>query len=97
MSRFAICFIAAFALTAAGDMGRERMLFNEGWRFAKGVTSLAGKGTAIRLAGNPDDAGSLAQPKNVFPATKTLRGIKPGFTCTMPSHSIVVLKLKAQP
>ena len=62
-----------------------------------GVTSLASKGTAITLAGNPDDSNSMAQPKKVVPVTKTLRGIKPGFTYKLPPSSIVVLKLKARP
>ena len=62
-----------------------------------GVTSLASKGTAITLAGNPDDSNSMAQPKKIVPVTKTVRGVKPGFTYTLPPCSIVVLKLKAQP
>lgn len=63
----------------------------------KGVNSLAAKGTAITLAGNPDDSNSMTQPKKVVPVTKTMRGIKPGFTYTLPPSSIVVLKLKTQP
>ena len=62
----------------------------------KGATSLASKGTAITLAGNPDDLNSITQPKQVAPVTKTIRGIKPGFTYTLPPNSIVVLKLNTR-
>lgn len=61
-----------------------------------GVTSLASKGTAITLAGNPEDSNSITQPGNVVPRTTTVRGVKPGFIYTLPPHSIVVLKLKAR-
>ena len=62
----------------------------------KGVASFASKADAIVLAGNLDDSNSMAQPRKVVPVTKTVRGVKPGFTYTMPPHSIVVLKLKAR-
>ena len=61
-----------------------------------GITSLASKATAITLAGNPDDSNSMTQPKKVFPITKNVRGVKPGFTYALPPSSIVVLKLKTQ-
>ena len=61
-----------------------------------GVASLASKGSAITLAGNPDDSNSITQPKNVIPLATTTRGVKPDFTYTLPPHSIVVLKLKAR-
>jgi alpha-N-arabinofuranosidase len=60
-----------------------------------GITSLAPEGTAITLAGNPDDANSITQPRVVVPATSTVRRLSPNFTYTMPPHSIVVLQLKA--
>jgi alpha-N-arabinofuranosidase len=59
-----------------------------------GVAALASKGIAITLAGNPDDSNSITQPKQIVPITTTVRGVKPGFTCKMPPHSIVVLKLR---
>jgi alpha-N-arabinofuranosidase len=62
----------------------------------KGTTSVASKAGAIILAGNLDDSNSMAQPRKVVPATKTVRGVKPGFTYKMPPHSIVVLKLKTR-
>ena len=61
-----------------------------------GIASLATKGTAITLAGKPDDSNSMAEPKKVVPVTKTVRGVKPVFNYTMPPSSIVVLKLKAR-
>ena len=63
----------------------------------KGVHALASKGSAIILAGNPDDSNSITQPKRVVPVTKMLRGVKPGFTYEMPPASIVVLKLETHP
>ena len=62
-----------------------------------GVSSLATKGTAITLAGNPEDSNSITQPKRVVPVTKTLRGVKSSFIYKMPPQSVVVLKLKARP
>jgi len=62
----------------------------------KGVTSLASKAMVITLAGNPEDTNSTSHPKNVVPVTTTLRGIKSGFTCTLPPTSIVVIKLKVR-
>jgi alpha-N-arabinofuranosidase len=59
-----------------------------------GVASLASEATAITLSGNPDDSNSITQPKKIVPITKTVRGVKPSFTYTMPPTSIVVLKLK---
>jgi alpha-N-arabinofuranosidase len=62
-----------------------------------GVAALASKGSAITLAGNPDDSNSITQPKRIVPITKTVRGVKPGFVYTMSPNSIVVLKLKSRP
>ncbi len=61
-----------------------------------GVAALGSKGTAITLAGKPADSNSLSQPRNVVPITRTVRGVKPGFTYKLPPYSIVVLKLKAR-
>ena len=62
----------------------------------KGIASLASKGSAITLAGNPEDTNSISHPRNVVPITTTLRHVQPVFTCTLPPHSIVVLKLKSR-
>jgi alpha-L-arabinofuranosidase len=59
----------------------------------KGVKTLASKASAITLSGNLDDSNSITQPTKVIPVTKTVRHLKPDFIYTMPSHSIVVLKL----
>lgn len=61
-----------------------------------GVTALASKGSAITLAGNLGDSNSLTQPGKIIPVTKTLRGVKSGFTYELPPNSIVVLKLKSR-
>ena len=61
-----------------------------------GGAALASKGTAITLSGNPGDSNSITQPTNIVPVVKTIRGVKPGFTCELPPHSIVVLKLKSK-
>lgn len=61
----------------------------------KGVTKLNPKGSAITLAGKPEDTNSLTDPRKIVPTAKTVRRIKPSFVYSMPPHSIVVLKLKA--
>ncbi|HEY8993154.1 MAG TPA: alpha-L-arabinofuranosidase C-terminal domain-containing protein [Lacunisphaera sp.] len=62
----------------------------------KGVTSFKPKASVITLSANPEDTNSIRRPKNVVPVTTTVSGIKPGFTYTMPPHSIVVLRLKTR-
>jgi alpha-L-arabinofuranosidase len=61
-----------------------------------GVTTLATKGTAITLAGDPDDTNSIDHPQKVIPVATRVRGVKPVFNYTLPPYSIVVLKLKAR-
>ena len=62
----------------------------------KGVTSLGSDGSAITLAGNPEDTNSISDPKKIVPMTTTLRRLKPSFVYEMRPHSIVVLKLKVR-
>jgi alpha-N-arabinofuranosidase len=62
----------------------------------KGVATLASKGSAITLAGNPEDTNSIDHPKNVVPIVTTVRKVKSGFTYTLPPYGIVVLKLSAR-
>jgi alpha-L-arabinofuranosidase len=61
-----------------------------------GVTSLATKGTAITLAGDPDDTNSIDHPRKVIPVVTKVRGVKPVFNHTLPPSSIVVLILKTR-
>jgi alpha-L-arabinofuranosidase len=61
-----------------------------------GVTSLATKGTAITLAGDPNDTNSIEDPRKVIPVVTKMRGVKPVFNHTLPPSSIVVLILKAR-
>ncbi len=61
-----------------------------------GGGALTSKGSALTLAGNPEDSNSITQPKKIVPLTTTVRGVKPVFTYTLPPCSIVVLKLKAR-
>ena len=61
-----------------------------------GVASLASSASAITLAGNLDDSNTITQPRNIVPVTTTVRDVKPGFTYTLPPHSIIVLKLKGR-
>ena len=61
-----------------------------------GVTSLATKGTAITLAGDPDDTNSIDHPRKVIPVATKVRGVKPVFNYTLPPYSIVVLILKTR-
>jgi alpha-N-arabinofuranosidase len=62
-----------------------------------GVASVASKGSAITLAGNPEDTNSIDHPRNVVPVATKLRHVRPIFTYALPPHSIVVLKLKSRP
>ena len=62
----------------------------------KGGTSLASKATVITLSANPEDTNSIRRPKNVVPVITTMRGVKPGFTYTLPPTSIVVIRLKTR-
>jgi len=61
----------------------------------QGVASLSSRGSAITLAGNPEDTNSITDPRKIVPITTTMRHLKPGFVYKMRPHSIVVLKLKA--
>jgi alpha-N-arabinofuranosidase len=60
-----------------------------------GAVSLASKGSAITLAGSPEDLNSISEPKKIIPLTTTVRGVKSVFTYTLPPDGIVVLKLEA--
>ncbi len=62
----------------------------------KGIASLSSKADAITLAGELDDTNSIDHPRNVVPRTTTIRDIQPVFNYMLPSHSIVVLKLKSR-
>ena len=53
-------------------------------------------GSAITLAGKPEDTNSITDPRKIVPITTTVRQIKPEFIYTMPPNSIVVLKLKGR-
>ncbi len=59
-----------------------------------GVASPASKGSAITLAGKPEDTNSITEPRKVVPITKTVRNVKPRFAYKLPASSIVVLKLR---
>jgi alpha-N-arabinofuranosidase len=61
----------------------------------KGVASLSSEGTAITLAGSPEDINSISRPRNVLPVTNALHHVSSQFVYTLPPCSIVVLKLKA--
>ena len=63
----------------------------------KGFVSLASRGTAFTLAGNPEDTNSILEPRKVIPLLTKVAQVKPDFLYTVPPHSIVVLKLKARP
>jgi alpha-N-arabinofuranosidase len=55
--------------------------------------SLRPDGTAITLAGDPQDTNSIDAPDRVVPKTSQLTGVKSGFTYTVPPNGIVVLEL----
>ncbi|MDR3458479.1 MAG: hypothetical protein P4N60_13590 [Verrucomicrobiae bacterium] len=47
--------------------------------------------TVITRAVNPEDANFTSHPKNFVPVTTTRRGVRPGFTWTMPPASVEVI------
>jgi alpha-N-arabinofuranosidase len=63
----------------------------------KGISSLASKASAITLAAAPEDTNSIEHPRNVVPATTTIRGVQPLYGYSLPPYSIVVLRLKMHP
>jgi alpha-N-arabinofuranosidase len=63
----------------------------------KGITGLASQGSALTLAGSPEDTNSSSHPRNVVPIAATIRNIQPTFTWLLPPNSITVLKLKSGP
>ena len=63
----------------------------------KGIASLASEASVITLAAAPEDTNSIEHPRNVVPATTTVRRLQPVFNYTLPPHSIVVFKFKSRP
>jgi len=58
--------------------------------------SLRSAGTAITLAGDPQDTNSIDAPERVVPKTSPVTGVKSGFIYTVPASGIVVLELGAR-
>ena len=58
--------------------------------------SLRSAGTAITLAGDPQDTNSIDAPERVVPKTSQITGVKSGFIYTVPASGIVVLELGAR-
>lgn len=62
-----------------------------------GDTSILPEGTATILTANSLDAtNSLANPKNVYPVTKSVTGLAEQFEYTFPAYSITILRLKTK-
>jgi len=55
--------------------------------------SLRPAGTAVTLAGDPQDTNSIDAPERVVPKTSPVTGVNSGFTYTVPANGIVVLEL----
>ena len=55
--------------------------------------SLRPAGTAVTLAGDPQDTNAIDAPNRVAPKTSQVTGVKSGFTYTVPANGIVVLEL----
>jgi alpha-N-arabinofuranosidase len=60
----------------------------------KGSPSVASKGVAITLSGNPEESNSITEPAKIVPITQKMRGLASEFMYEMPPHSIVVLRVK---
>jgi hypothetical protein len=55
--------------------------------------SLRPAGTAVTLAGDPQDTNSIDAPEHMAAKTSQVTGVKSGFTYTVPGNGIVVLEL----
>jgi alpha-N-arabinofuranosidase len=55
--------------------------------------SLRPAGTAVTLAGDPQDTNSIDAPERVAAKTSQVTGVKSGFTYIVPANGIVVLEL----
>jgi alpha-L-arabinofuranosidase len=53
-------------------------------------------GTALTLAGDPQDTNSIDAPERVLAKTSQVTGVRSGFTYTVPANAIVVLELGMQ-
>ena len=53
-------------------------------------------GTALILAGDPQDTNSIDAPERVVPRRSQVTGVKAGFTYVVPANAIVVLELGMQ-
>src|ERR1044071_4288019 len=62
----------------------------------KGTGSLASQASIITPAAAAGETNSIDHPRNVAPATSTLARLHPVFNCSLPAHSIIVLKLKSR-
>lgn len=60
----------------------------------QGVRALKPTAAETALAAAPTDTNSIDQPTKVVPATREVRGVQPGFTHTLPPHSVTVLRLE---
>jgi hypothetical protein len=55
--------------------------------------SLRPAGTAVTLAGDPQDTNSIDAPERMVPKASQITGVKSGFTNAVPANGIVVLEL----
>ena len=63
----------------------------------EGVNALEPQGQATILTNSKIDAeNTLTQPNNVVPTVRTVTGVAPRFTYTVPAQSVVILRLKTR-
>lgn len=60
----------------------------------RGVRDIRSIATESSLTAAPTETNSLQQPDRVIPRTRTVRGISPSFSHTVPANTIAVLKLR---
>jgi alpha-N-arabinofuranosidase len=59
----------------------------------KGVSTIDSTGSAITLAGDPEDTNSITEPAKVVPVKTKLTDLKLDFVHLLPANSIVILKI----
>jgi alpha-N-arabinofuranosidase len=60
----------------------------------RGVRQVDPNGTAVVLAGAPNSANTIDEPRKVAPVQETIANITPSFHRTFPPHSLTILQLR---
>ncbi|MBW4889340.1 alpha-N-arabinofuranosidase [Mucilaginibacter sp. HMF5004] len=58
-----------------------------------GVSGINANGTAITLAGKPEDTNTITDPEKIIPVNTTINGLNKNFSYTFAANSVTVLQL----